>query len=62
MPPAYSSKRAIRQSYAVTIAAGGTILCDIITHANSHHHHLDEDLEIRHKLLTWRSKLNKVGR
>lgn len=61
VPPAYSSKRAIRQSYATTISAAGTILCDIITHANSHHHHLDESLEMRQKLLTWRSKLNKVG-
>jgi hypothetical protein len=61
VPPSFSAKRAIRYSYAQTIAASGSILCDILSHANDHRNHLREDLETRQKLLTWRTKLNKVG-
>ncbi|OCF58351.1 hypothetical protein L486_04383 [Kwoniella mangroviensis CBS 10435] len=61
IPPVYSAKRAIRHSYAQTINAAGSIFCDVLSHANDHHHRLREDDEIRQKLITWRSKLNKLG-
>lgn len=60
VPPVYSAKRAIRHSYARTIGNAGSILCDILSHANDHHYHLKENDIIRHNLITWRSKLNKV--
>ncbi|WVR04089.1 hypothetical protein IAU60_001088 [Kwoniella sp. DSM 27419] len=61
LPPVFSAKRAIRNSYAQTIGAAGSILCDVLSHANDHHYHLHENDEIRQKLITWRSKLNKLG-
>ncbi|WWC87577.1 uncharacterized protein L201_002467 [Kwoniella dendrophila CBS 6074] len=61
IPPVYSAKRAIRQSYAQTINAAGSILCDVLSHANDHHYRLHEDDGIRQNLITWRSKLNKLG-
>ncbi|WVF66724.1 hypothetical protein IAT40_001466 [Kwoniella sp. CBS 6097] len=61
IPPVFSAKRAIRHSYAQTIGAAGSILCDVLSHANDHHHHLHEDDTIRQNLITWRSKLNKLG-
>ncbi|OXG24105.1 hypothetical protein C361_02654 [Cryptococcus neoformans Tu259-1] len=61
VPPVYSAKRAIRHSYARTIGNAGSILCDILSHANDHHYHLKENDIIRHNLITWRSKLNKLG-
>lgn len=60
VPPVYSAKRAIRHSYARTIGNAGSILCDILSHANDHHYHLKENDIIRHNLITCRSKLNKV--
>lgn len=60
VPPVYSAKRAIRYSYARTIGTAGSILCDVLSHANDHHYHLKENDTIRHNLITWRSKLNKV--
>ncbi|WRT65402.1 uncharacterized protein IL334_002345 [Kwoniella shivajii] len=61
IPPVYSAKRAIRSSYAQSINAAGSIFCDVLSHANDHRHHLEEDDELRKKLITWRSKLNKLG-
>ncbi|OCF42538.1 hypothetical protein I317_03654 [Kwoniella heveanensis CBS 569] len=61
IPPVFSAKRAIRNSYAQTIGAAGSILCDVLSHANDHHHQLREDDTIRQNLITWRSKLNKLG-
>ncbi|WWC59927.1 uncharacterized protein I303_102489 [Kwoniella dejecticola CBS 10117] len=61
IPPVYSAKRAIRNSYAQTINAAGSIFCDVLSHANDHHYRLHENDELRQKLITWRSKLNKLG-
>nr|XP_019049909.1 hypothetical protein I302_00328 [Kwoniella bestiolae CBS 10118]OCF28839.1 hypothetical protein I302_00328 [Kwoniella bestiolae CBS 10118] len=61
IPPVYSAKRAIRHSYAQTINAAGSIFCDVLSHANDHHFRLKEDDLIRQNLITWRSKLNKLG-
>lgn len=61
MPPVYSGKLAIRQSYAQTISVAGTVFCEILSRANSNQYHLDENIEARQKLLSWRSKLNKVS-
>ncbi|WVQ83523.1 hypothetical protein IAT38_005664 [Cryptococcus sp. DSM 104549] len=61
IPPVFSAKLAIRQSYAQTISAAGTIFCDVLSHANDHHYTLKEDDDIRQKLISWRSKLNKLG-
>ncbi|WVQ74377.1 hypothetical protein IAR50_003978 [Cryptococcus sp. DSM 104548] len=61
VPPVYSAKRAIRYSYARTIGITGSILCEILSHANDPHYHLKEDDEIRKQLIAWRSKLNKLG-
>ncbi|WVQ94336.1 hypothetical protein IAU59_001415 [Kwoniella sp. CBS 9459] len=61
IPPVFSAKRAIRNSYAQTIGAAGSIFCDVLSHANDHHYHLREDDTIRQNLITWRSKLNKLG-
>ncbi|KAK8861286.1 hypothetical protein IAR55_002105 [Kwoniella newhampshirensis] len=61
IPPVYSAKRAIRYSYAQTINSAGVILCAVLSRANDPHHHLKEDDSIRQQLITWRSKLNKLG-
>lgn len=60
VPPVYSAKRAIRYSYARTIGVAGSIFCEVLSHANDHHYHLKENDAIRHNLITWKSKLNKV--
>ncbi|KIR40091.1 hypothetical protein I307_04809 [Cryptococcus deuterogattii 99/473] len=62
VPPVYSAKRAIRYSYARTIGVAGSIFCEVLSHANDHHHHLKENDAIRHNLITWKSKLNKLGK
>jgi hypothetical protein len=62
VPPVSSGKRAIRQSYARTISISGTILCEILSHANDPHHQIMENMGTRTKLLDWRSKLNKVSK
>nr|XP_031859088.1 uncharacterized protein CI109_005438 [Kwoniella shandongensis]KAA5526160.1 hypothetical protein CI109_005438 [Kwoniella shandongensis] len=61
IPPVYSAKRAIRYSYAQTINSAGVILCAVLSRANDHHNHLKEDDSIRQQLISWRSKLNKLG-
>lgn len=61
VPPVYSSKRAIRQTYARAINAAGTILCEILSDANGPQHRVRENKEVSHKLMTWRSKLGMVG-
>jgi len=58
LPPVYSTKRAIRQTYSRTITAAGVILCDILSDANSHHHRIKDNDETKQKIITWRSKLN----
>jgi uncharacterized membrane protein YgaE (UPF0421/DUF939 family) len=62
VPPSYSARRSIRYSHSQVIAVVGTIFSDILSHANDQHSHLKEDVQILQKLLTWRTKLNKVSR
>ncbi|ORY25231.1 hypothetical protein BCR39DRAFT_291018 [Naematelia encephala] len=61
LPPVYSRKRAIRSSYATIIGVSGSLLCDILSYANNPHYHLQENVECRSNLLTWRSKLTKLA-
>lgn len=62
VPPSFSGKKAIRCSYAQTIAGVGNVLCDILSDANDYHNHIPENMETRQKVLTWRTKLNKVSK
>jgi hypothetical protein len=61
VPPASSTRRAVRQTYARTINAAGVVLCDILSDANSHHFRLRENMELSQALLSWRTKLGTVS-
>lgn len=63
VPPSYSAKRAIRNSYARSIASVGHILCEILSAANDPHVVADMTFNqhIRGELLRARAKLTKLG-
>ncbi|ORX36432.1 hypothetical protein BD324DRAFT_580777 [Kockovaella imperatae] len=61
LPPAYSSKRAIRQSYAGVIVDTGSILCGVLSQANLRSPRMANDPSTRNEVLTLRAKLAKLG-
>ena len=61
LPPAFSSKRAIRQSYAMLIAHTGVILCEILSQANTHEEFMGDDATTRDSVLACRTRLAKLG-
>jgi hypothetical protein len=61
VPPSYSTRKAIRYSYSQSIASVGSILAEILSHANDYHAHLGENVETRNRLLACRTKLSKVS-
>ncbi|EIW69174.1 hypothetical protein TREMEDRAFT_39416 [Tremella mesenterica DSM 1558] len=61
IPPAFSSKRAIRYTYARSISAAGSIFCDVLSEANGLQGTRVENKELQAKILVWRTKLSKLG-
>ena len=59
IPPAFSSKRSIRKSYAALIGDSATVFCSILSQANSSH--MGDDPTIRETVLASRAKLSKLA-
>ncbi|KAL7419840.1 hypothetical protein Q5752_005756 [Cryptotrichosporon argae] len=63
IPPRFSAKRAVRDSYSRTIASAGAILCAVLSNAHDPRVHVDtaHELDTRAQLLAARTKLAKLG-